>query len=124
MLLLVVILHQLSRALAKQFFYQALKAYPEIETIFADFHLHLFPNFVEKEKIEMIVVFMYSQTSVLKYVDETRMDINFSQNQNIETIPPTLNALFLHTRLAHSTNRDRKNLWGGGHWAKNLFCIF
>ena len=24
----------------------------------------------------------------------------------------------------HRTNRDRKNLWGGGHWANNIFCIY
>ena len=24
---------------------------------------------------------------------------------------------------SHSTNRDRKNLWGGGHLANNIFCI-
>ena len=35
----------------------------------------------------------------------------FSQNQSIETIPPTLNALFLHTRLA---------LYQSGVWSRCL----
>ena len=26
-------------------------------------------------------------------------------------------------RVSHSTNRDRKNFWGGGHWANKVFCI-
>ena len=30
---------------------------------------------------------------------------------------------FVCVREGHNTNRDRKNLWGGGHWANTIFGI-
>ena len=24
-------------------------------------------------------------------------------------------------RISHNTNRDRRNFWGGGHWANSIF---
>ena len=54
---------------------------------------------------------MYSQTSILNSVNEARMDLYFTRTQNIETIPPTKNALFLHTR---------RSLYQSGIWSRCL----
>ena len=29
----------------------------------------------------------------------------------------------INERHGHSTNRDRKNMWGGGHWANNIWSL-
>ena len=80
------------------------ETYPEIENICSNFHLNPFTNFDENdpkfEKIPRFVVLMYSRTSNLHLVNEARIDFYFSRSQNIETIPLTKNALFLHTRRA------------------------
>ena len=63
-----------------------------------------FQNFDEEDdkfkKIQRFVVLMYSRTSAINNVNEARIDLYFSQTQNIETIPPTKNALLLHTKRA------------------------
>ena len=56
----------------------------------------------------------YSRTSILNFVNEARMDLYFTRTQNIETIPPTKNALFLHTKRA---------LYQSGVWSKCLEAI-
>ena len=43
---------------------------------------------------------MYSRTSAINDVNEALIDLYFSQTQNIETIPPTKNALLMHTKRA------------------------
>ena len=90
--LLVVTQCQFLRTLEKKKWYEDLKDYPEIENIFSNF-----PNF---EKIQSLIVLMYSWTSNLHSVNVVRLDLYFSWSQNIESIPPTKNALFLHTRRA------------------------
>ena len=54
---------------------------------------------------------MYFKTSLLYDTDEARLDLYFSRSQNIENIPPTKNALFLHTRRA---------LYQSGVWSRCL----
>ena len=103
------------KGIGKKKAYQALKAYPEIKNIFADFHQHPFPNFDENDdkfaKIQRFVILMHSQISILNSVNEARMDLYFTRTQNIETIPPTKNALFLHTR---------RSLYQSGIWSRCL----
>ena len=85
------------KGIGKKKSYEALKAYTEIETIFADIHAHPFPDLNENdsrfEKIERFVILMYSRTSIVTSVNEARMNMYFSKTQNIENIPPTKNAL-------------------------------
>ena len=92
------------KGIGKKKLYEALKAYTEIETIFADFHGHPFPALNENdsrfEKIERFVILMYSQTSILTSVNEATMNMYFSRTQNIENIPPTKNALLFYTKRA------------------------
>ena len=103
------------KGIGKKKSYEALKAYTEIETIFADFNSHPFPNLNENdsrfEKIERLVILMYSQTSILTSVNEARMNMYFSRTQNIENIPPTKNALLFHTKRA---------LFQSGVWSRCL----
>ena len=84
--------------------FEALKCYSEIETIFADFYNNPFPNFAEDDaifgKIQRFVIIMYSKTFPLFDVNEARLDLYFARTQSLESIPPTKNALFLHTRRA------------------------
>ena len=54
---------------------------------------------------------MYSRTSILQTVNEARLDLYFSRSQNIETIPPTKNALLLHTK---------RSLYQSGIWSRCL----
>ena len=54
---------------------------------------------------------MYSRTSAINDVNEARIDLYFSQTQNIETIPPTKNALLMHTKRA---------LFQSGVWSRCL----
>ena len=81
------------KGISKKKLYEALKAYTEIETIFADFHEHPFPALNENdsrfEKIERFVILMYSQTSIFTSVNEATMNMYFSRTQNITNIPPT-----------------------------------
>ena len=78
------------KGIGKKKLYEALKAYTEIETIFADFHEHPFPALNENdsrfEKIERFVILMYSQTSILTSVKEAMMNMYFSRTQNIEKV--------------------------------------
>ena len=103
------------RNIGKKRAYEAFKAYSEIEQIFSDFHVNPFPNFDEEhekfKKIQRFVILMYSKTSLLHNTDEARLDLYFSRSQNIENIPPTKNALFLHTRRA---------LYQSGVWSRCL----
>jgi len=103
------------KSIGKKKSYEALKAYPEIETIFADFHVHPFPQLNENDsrfqKIERFVILMYSRTSISTSVNEVRMNMYFSRTQNIENIPPTRNALFFHTKRA---------LYQSGVWSRCL----
>ena len=65
-----------------------------------------FQNFDEEDdkfkKIQRFVVLMYSRTSAINDVNEARIDLYFSQTQNIETIPPTKNALLMHTNTGEA----------------------
>ena len=54
---------------------------------------------------------MYSRTSAINDVNEALIDLYFSQTQNIETIPPTKNALLMHTKRA---------LFQSGVWSRCL----
>ena len=79
--------------------YETLKAYPEIEAVFANFYTNPFKDFDEDDKIKKtrrFVVLIYSRTSARNNVNEALIDIYVSQNS--ETIPPTKNALLLHTK--------------------------
>ena len=75
-------------------------------------------NFDEEDdkfkKVQRFVVLMYSRTSAINNVNEARIDLYFSQTQNIETIPPTKNALLLHTKRA---------LFQSGVWSRCLETI-
>ena len=57
---------------------------------------------------------MQLRTSNLHSVNEARLDLYFSRSQNIETIPLTKNALFLHTRRA---------LYQSGVWSRCLDAV-
>jgi len=80
------------KIIGKKKAYEALKAYPDIETVFANSYRDPFPVFDEEDerfkKIERFVILIYSQTSNIHDVNEARMDFYFSKKQNIETIPP------------------------------------
>ena len=84
--------------------YDAYCSYPDIESIFEGFHSDPFFTFEEDDSkfktIQRLVVLMYSRTSLLRFVNEARMELYFTRSQNIEQIPPTANALLLHIRRA------------------------
>ncbi len=54
---------------------------------------------------------MYARTSIIQSVNEARMELYFSRNQNIETIPPTKNTLYLQTQRA---------IYQSGIWSRCL----
>ena len=53
------------------------------------------------------------------------MRISFDETKTASGLPSSmrLDCLCNSVVMCHSTNRDRKNLWGGGHWENNIFCI-
>lgn len=103
------------KSIGKKKAYEALRAYPEIESVFVDLYNNPFQELTENDskfkKIERFVVLMYARTSIIQSVNEARMELYFSQNQNIETIPPTKNALYLHTQRA---------IYQSGIWSRCL----
>ena len=61
--------------------------------------------------IQRFVILMYSRTSTQKQVNEARLQLYFQRNNNIETVPPTENALLLHAKRA---------IYQSGIWSKCL----
>ena len=77
---------------------------PNAESTFAFFFNNPFHNLTQDDakfqSIQRFTILMYHKTSILTKVNEARMRLYFQQNKNIETIPPTEDALFLHTLRA------------------------
>ena len=89
------------KGIGKKKGYDALKGYQDGEAALADLYFNLFKTLTEDDdsfkKIQRLVILMFSRTSVLEDINELRMELYFQHTQNIENIPPTSNALFLHT---------------------------
>ena len=89
------------KGIGKKEGYDALKGYQDVEAVLADLYFSPFKSLKEDDdsfkKIQRLVILMYSRTSVLEDINELRMELYFQRTQNIENIPPTHNALFLHT---------------------------
>ena len=89
-----------------------MKAFPEIEKVFADFYNNPFQVLNENDQklrtIEIFVILMYSRNANETDVNLLREEMYFHRTQNIETIPPTKNSLFLH--VLHS-------LYQSGIWS-------
>ena len=100
------------KMIGKKKAYETIKAFPEIEILFSEFQNNPFPEFDindEKfKKIERFVILMYNWTAD---VNEAREYLYFNRSFNIENVPPTKDALYLHTRRA---------LYQSGIWARCL----
>ena len=85
--------------------YDALKCYPEAESLFEGFFSDPFKNVQVEDDgnfkiLERFVVLMYSRTSLCHFVNDARLELYFGRSQNIENIPPTQNALLMHCKRA------------------------
>ena len=89
------------KGIGKKKAYEALKAYKESEAILGDYFSNAFKTLNEGDSafktIQRLVILMYARTSILESIDDLRMELYFQRSQNIELIPPTSNALYLHT---------------------------
>ena len=92
------------KGIGKKKAYEALKAFKSAESTLAEMSFQAFQNLQENDEkfgiIQRLVVLMYSKTSILKKVNDLRVEMYFQRSQNIELIPPTSNALFMHTKRA------------------------
>ena len=92
------------KGIGKKKAYDALKAFKTAESTLAEMSFHAFQNLQEEDEkfgiIQRLVVLMYSRTSTLTKVNDLRVEMYFQRSQNIELIPPTCNALLMHTKRA------------------------
>ena len=100
------------RGLSKKKGYDVLKKFSPALPIFGSFFNSPFQNITEQsasfEVIQRFVILMYSKTSESKKINHFRMELFFKKSQNLETIPPTENALLQHTKRAIYQN----GVWG------------
>ena len=101
------------KSIGKKKAYEALKAFAEAGRTFAFLQNNPFYDIQEADDrfktIQRFVIVMYSKTSTLSNVNEARLQLYFQRTHNIETIPPTENALLLHTKRA---------IFQSGVWAR------
>ena len=92
------------KGLGKKTAFQAYRAYPDVESVFAGFHTDPFQNLEEDDEkfkiIQRFAVLMYSRTSLCHSVNDARVELYFERSQDNESIPPTKNALLMHTKRA------------------------
>ena len=93
------------KSIGKKKALQVLKSSESAQKTFADFYCHPFQDVTEEnpkfKDIQRFVVLMYSKTSTLSSVNEARMELYFQRpTHDVETIPPTSNALLYHTKRA------------------------
>ena len=97
---------------AKKSVWQAWKTYRSITDVFEEMSQKPF-SLIEKDstnfqKIQKFVIQMYSSNLETASVDEARM-LLFAQNQNMERIPPTCDALLHHVkRAAYQAGKKKK----------------
>ena len=91
------------------------KVLPDIQRTFSTFFFHPFKEITkdspEFKAIEQFVILLYSRTSTHTSVNEARMDLYFKKTHNLERVPPTADALLLHTKRA---------IYQTGVWATSL----
>ena len=91
------------RNVGKRKAYDLLKQFPEAQRVFESIFLKPFQNLMEEDdKFKVIVQFViwcYRKTSICKDMNVFRGEV-YTQNCNLETIPPTTDALLLHTKRA------------------------
>ena len=94
--------------------YDLLKQFPEAQRVLESIFLKTFQNLTEgDDKFKVIVQFViwcYRKTSICKDINVFRGEV-YTQNCNVETIPPTTDALLLHTKRA---------IYQAGVWARSL----
>ena len=92
------------KGIGKKKAYEALKAFKSADSTLAEMSFQAFQNLQEDDEkfgiIQRLVVLMYSKTSILTKVNDLRVEMYFQRSQNIELIPPTSNALLMHTKRA------------------------
>ena len=92
------------KGIGKKKAYEALKAFKSADSTLAEMSFQAFQNLQEDDEkfgiIQRLVVLMYSKTSILTKVIDLRVEMYFQRSQNIELIPPTSNALLMHTKRA------------------------
>ena len=103
------------KSIGKKKAYEALKVCPNAESTFGFIFNNPFHNLAQDdakfESIQRFTILMYHKTSMLTKVNEARKRFYFQRTKNIETIPPTEDALFLHTLRA---------IYQAGVWSKSL----
>ena len=103
------------KSIGKKKAYEALKVCPNAESTFGFIFNNPFHNLAQDdakfESIQRFTILMYHKTSMLTKVNEARKRFYFQRTKNIETIPPTEDALFLHTLQA---------IYQAGVWSKSL----
>ena len=92
------------RGKAKKTAVSVLKGFPDAIRVFGDLFHHPFQRIDENSDafnvIQRFVILMYSRTSEFEKVNDARLDMFFKNTQDVQTIPPTSNALLQHTRRA------------------------
>ena len=93
-----------------------MKSSEKAKKTFADFYCNPFQDLTEEDSkfqdIQRFVVLMYWRTSTLSSVNEARMELYFQRStHDVESIPPTSNALLYHTKRA---------IYQCGVWSKCL----
>ena len=89
------------RSITKKKAYQALKA-SKADVTLAKLYTHPFQDLSEDDPkfavIQRLVILFYSRTADMTCIDDARHQFYFSRHQSLETLPPTKDALLLHTR--------------------------
>ena len=92
------------------------KVLPDIQSTFSTFFFNPFKEITkdspEFKAIERFVILLYSRTSTHTSVNEAWLDLYFKRTHNLERIPPTADALLLHTKKGNLSNGGLGNIFG------------
>ena len=92
------------KGLGKKKGYDIFNSYPAAVTAFGSFFINPFQNLTEEmeefKTIQRFIILMYSKTSDHFRVNDARLELFFQKTRNLDSIPPTENALLEHCKRA------------------------